>query len=44
MDAENLPEPDALSHRPDHLARRDRFVQRHFAGVMESIAVGCGAP
>lgn len=33
MDAENLPEPDALSHRPDHLVRRDRFVQRHFAGA-----------
>jgi hypothetical protein len=31
MDAENLPEPFALSHRQNHLRSRDYLVRKHFA-------------
>lgn len=33
MDAENLPEPHALSHRRNHLQSRDYFVRKHFTGL-----------
>lgn len=38
MDAENLPEPHALSHRGNHLKKRDFFVRKHLAGLSSAPA------